>query len=197
MPACNLLGNHASWRCSAIFDQRADCEVVLAIAVAVIIGVQSVNVRSSPAGNFRENSFVKEFLPLLRDNPIGGRFFRVRGAGLDSDNGKSGYVGASNGILLRYVVGRASWAFRETGDACHERIAVKTNSKAAWSATRTTTNSQQPAASSQRPTTLLDFHHFLLFGFAHVFHLLNFIVGKLLDFSAGTLLFVFGDLLVF
>ena len=51
---------------------------------------------------------MKEFLPLLRDDPVSSRFLPIRGAGLDSDNGKSGYIGASNGILLRYVVGRAS-----------------------------------------------------------------------------------------
>src|SRR6267143_3199134 len=42
----------------------------------------------------------------------------------------------------------------------------------------------------------LDLHHFLLLHLAHVFHLLDLIVGELLDLVEGPLPFVFGDLLV-
>src|SRR6185437_457408 len=39
-------------------------------------------------------------------------------------------------------------------------------------------------------------HHFFFLRLAHLFHLLDFVVGKLLGLGAGALLFVFGDLLV-
>jgi hypothetical protein len=41
-----------------------------------------------------------------------------------------------------------------------------------------------------------DLHHFFLFALAHLFHLLDFVVGELLDLLERLLLVVFGDLLV-
>src|ERR1700691_1746974 len=43
----------------------------------------------------------------------------------------------------------------------------------------------------------LDLHHFLFFAFAHLFHLLDFVIGKLLDLVDCPLFIVFGDFLVF
>src|SRR5689334_17122981 len=52
-------------------------------------------------------------------------------------------------------------------------------------------------AKDQRPTTvLLNFHHFFFFGLAHVFHLLDFVVGQLLDLPGRALVFVFSDFLI-
>src|SRR5271154_3948382 len=47
------------------------------------------------------------------------------------------------------------------------------------------------------PTGLLDFHDFFFFALAHVFHLLDFVIGKFLNFFEGALFVVFRDLLVF
>src|ERR1700675_2775111 len=44
---------------------------------------------------------------------------------------------------------------------------------------------------------LLELQHFFFFGFAHLFHPLDFVVGELLDFVEGALLVVLGNLLVF
>src|SRR5208283_4635917 len=43
---------------------------------------------------------------------------------------------------------------------------------------------------------LLEFQHFLLFALAHLFHLLNFVVGELLNFIECAFLVVFGNFLV-
>src|SRR5215469_12525182 len=45
-------------------------------------------------------------------------------------------------------------------------------------------------------SALLQFHHFLLFRLAHLFHLLDLAIGQLLNLIQGALLFVFGNLLV-
>ena len=42
-----------------------------------------------------------------------------------------------------------------------------------------------------------DLHHFFLFRLAHVFHFLDFIIRKLLDFLERSFLIIFRDLLVF
>src|SRR5437660_5188198 len=45
-----------------------------------------------------------------------------------------------------------------------------------------------------RPTLLLQLQDFLLFSLAHLFHLLDFAVGQLLNFVERALLFVLGNL---
>src|SRR5260370_12313370 len=58
-------------------------------------------------------------------------------------------------------------------------------------------NDQQPTTNDQRPTPVLfDFHDFFFFRFAHLFHLLDFVVSELLNLFHGAFFFVFSDLLV-
>src|ERR1035438_194252 len=47
-----------------------------------------------------------------------------------------------------------------------------------------------------RATPSLELQHFLFLGLAHLFHLLDFVVGELLNLVERALLVVFGDLLV-
>src|SRR2546430_2580495 len=47
-----------------------------------------------------------------------------------------------------------------------------------------------------RVSLLFYFHYFFFFRLAHVFHLLNFTVGKLLDFIHRALLLVLGDFFI-
>jgi len=58
-----------------------------------------------------------------------------------------------------------------------------------------------PLAGGRTPITILlqalNFHHFFFFGLAHVFHLLDFVVGEALDLFHGALFLVFRNLLVF
>src|SRR5271154_3486009 len=44
---------------------------------------------------------------------------------------------------------------------------------------------------------LFNLHYFFLFPFAHLFHLLDLVIGELLDLVDGALLIVFGNFLVF
>src|SRR5713101_4533919 len=53
-----------------------------------------------------------------------------------------------------------------------------------------------PSKTAEDTRLYLNLHHFLLFAFAHLFHLLDFVVGELLVFFHGALLVVFGDLFV-
>ena len=175
-----------SWRPSpgGTSDTRltfiANDEIIFAVVVAGVIRVNSVNRGIHLVRNLIRDSFLKEPFPLLGNGAAASHFLGITGSNLNSDDREFWSVPLFLVPLrLPLWVLPAARAARQINPSKRDE--------------RTYTKNAPDRKKALRARSL-NLHHFFFFALAHLFHLLDFVVGQLLDFIHGPLLVVLGDL---